>query len=200
MNTGPASRLATGPSRRVVIVTLGVAQILVWSSSYYLLAVLGRRIAADTGWSLSIVVGLSLGLLGAARAVEMTFGGRYHPIWTLTAAKGLVSVAVVLLVAGTPLVWLAVITYGAGNGLWSIARGAMPLALFGPSGHATLISRFALFGLLAQAMSPSIAAVVLDRFGSDTVLSMLALMAQVNAGVTATLWVLLTRAKRSGQS
>ena len=104
-----------------------------------------------------------------------------------------------LLLAGIPPVGLAIITYGAGNGVWSIARGTMPLALFGPSGYATLIGRFALFGLLAQALSPSVAALVLDRFGSDTVLSVLAAMALVNAGVTAALWVFLARVKKSGQ-
>jgi hypothetical protein len=41
--------------------------------------------------------------------------------------------------------------------------------------------------------------VVLDRFGSDTVLSVLAAMALVNAGVTAALWVFLARVKKSGQ-
>jgi hypothetical protein len=136
----------------------------------------------------------------AARIIEMTFGNRYHPIWTLTAAKGLVGFAVPLLLTGIPLVAFAVITYGAGNGLWSIARGTMPLALFGPSGYATLIGRFARFGLLAQAISPSIAAVVLDQFGADSVLSGLAAMALVNAGVTAALWVSLVRLKRVGQS
>jgi MFS family permease len=135
----------------------------------------------------------------AARVVEMTFGNRYHPIWTLAAAKSLIGLAVVLLLARIPLVGFAVITYGAGNGVWSIARGTMPLALFGASGYATLIGRLALFGLLAQALSPSVAAVMLDRFGSDTVLSVLATMALVNVSVTATLWVSLARAKRIGQ-
>ena len=75
----------------------------------------------------------------------------------------------------------------------------MPLALFGASGYATLIGRLALFGLLAQALSPSVAAVMLDRLGSDPVLSVLATMALVNISVTAALWVSLARAKRIGQ-
>ena len=36
----------------------------------------------------------------AARIVEMTFGSRYDPIWTLAAAMGLIGLAVVLLLAG----------------------------------------------------------------------------------------------------
>ena len=178
-----------------VLVTLGggIASIM----SVHLLTFLQMR-------GLDLAAAVALGALFgpaqvAARIVEMTFGSRYHPIWTLTAAEGLIGVAVMLLLGGIPPVGLAIITYGAGNGVWSIARGTMPLALFGPSGYATLIGRFALFGLLAQALSPSVAAVVLDRFGSDTVLSVLAAMAVVNAGVTAALWVFLARVKKSGQ-
>ena len=69
MSTRPASCTATGSARRIVIAALGVTQILAWGSSYYLLAVLGTPIAADTGWPLSIVVGgLSLGLLAGGLA------------------------------------------------------------------------------------------------------------------------------------
>src|SRR5512136_80164 len=69
VSTEPAPGIATGPVRRVVIAALGITQILAWGSSYYLLAVLGAPIAADTGWSLSIVVGgLSLGLLAGGLA------------------------------------------------------------------------------------------------------------------------------------
>src|SRR5438045_9291988 len=54
------------PSPRLIVPALGITQILAWGSSYYLLAVLAKPIAADTGWPLAWVVGgLSLGLLAA---------------------------------------------------------------------------------------------------------------------------------------
>ena len=57
------------PSRGVVITTLGLTQIFAWGSSYYLLAVLAKPIAADTGWPLALVVGgISLALLAAGVA------------------------------------------------------------------------------------------------------------------------------------
>jgi hypothetical protein len=64
---GETIRIASKtPNRVVVISVLGVTQIFAWGSSYYLPAVLAKLIAADTGWSLSWVVGgLSLGLLVA---------------------------------------------------------------------------------------------------------------------------------------
>ena len=54
----------TSRSRLLVITSLGIAQILAWGSSYYLLAVLAGPIAKDTGWPLTWIMGaLSIGLL-----------------------------------------------------------------------------------------------------------------------------------------
>ena len=44
----------------------------------------------------------------------------------------LIATGLVLLWAGWALPAVALIAYGAGNGIWSIARGTLPLALFGP--------------------------------------------------------------------
>jgi MFS family permease len=147
---------------------------------------------------LDLAAAVALGVLVGpaqvgARVVEMMFGNRYHPIWTLAAAMASMGVGVLLLLAGIPLIGGAVIIYGAGNGIWSIARGTVPLALFGPDNYATLIGRFARFGLLAQALSPSVAAVMLDRFGAGAVLGLLTGMALINVTVTAVLWIFLAR-------
>jgi MFS family permease len=174
-----------------VMVTLGGAVASVMS--VHLLTILQAR-----GLDLAAAVGLGA-LIGpsqvGARAVEMTCGNRYHPIWTLAAAKSCMGLGVLLLLAAIPLPGLAIVIYGAGNGLWSIARGTMPLALFGPSGYATLVGRLALFGLLSQALSPSVAALVLDRFGADAALALIATMAVANIGVTAALWLHLARTR-----
>ena len=63
---GTLSPAAKAPGLGIVVTALGVAQILAWGSSYYLIAVLARPIATDTGWPFGWVVGgLSLGLLTA---------------------------------------------------------------------------------------------------------------------------------------
>ena len=46
----------------------------------------------------------------------MLAGRRYHPIWTMVASVVLVAIAAVMLLAGFPLVALAIALYGAGNG------------------------------------------------------------------------------------
>jgi len=48
----------------LVISALGLTQILAWVSSYYLLTILAKPIAAETGWPFAWVIsGLSLNLL-----------------------------------------------------------------------------------------------------------------------------------------
>jgi MFS family permease len=89
----------------LVISALGITQILAWGSSYYLLTILAKPIAAATGWPFAWVIsGLSMGLLvsGVAspqigRAIERR-GGR--PVLMVSAALlalGLLTLATSLL-------------------------------------------------------------------------------------------------------
>src|SRR5262245_63539778 len=57
------------------ILALGITQICAWGTSLYALGVLGKPIAADTGWSQSLVFGgLTMGLLVSGGV--STFVGR----------------------------------------------------------------------------------------------------------------------------
>lgn len=124
----------------------------------------------------------------AARIVEMAFKGRHHPLWTLTAAMSLVAVGIVMLALGLPVVALALILYGAGNGIYSIARGTVPLALFGAERYATLLGRLARPGLVAQALAPPLGAYVLAQGGADATFALLAGMALLNVVLVTALW------------
>ena len=60
---------ASAPRQWPVVSALGVVMIFTWGSTYYLMAVLAKPIAADTGWGLGSVTGaLSAGLLTAGLA------------------------------------------------------------------------------------------------------------------------------------
>ena len=49
------------------ILALGITQIIAWGTTLYALGVLGKPIAADTGWSQGLVFGgLTIGLLVSA--------------------------------------------------------------------------------------------------------------------------------------
>jgi hypothetical protein len=50
-------------------------------------------------------------------------------------------------------------------GIMSIARGTVPLALFGAPGYAVLMGRLATPSSLAQAISPLLGALVLESGG-----------------------------------
>ena len=52
--------------------------------------------------------------------------GRYHPLWTLTAAFVLVGLGLLLLAAHLPGIALALVLYGAGNGIYSSPGGPCP--------------------------------------------------------------------------
>lgn len=129
-----------------------------------------------SGMQSAAAVGLAA-LLGpsqvSARLVEMSLGRHFHPIWTLIAATGLISVGLGLLLFDKPLLAIAVVLYGAGNGIAWIARGTVPLTLFGPQNYAARMGRLAFPSLIAQAISPWIGAIVLDVYGSGPTLAML---------------------------
>jgi MFS family permease len=124
-----------------------------------------------------------------ARIVEMAFGRHYHPIWTMVASVALVAGGMILLVVGFPILALALALYGAGNGIGSIAKGTLPLALFGPFGYASLMGRLAMPSLLAQALSPFLGAILIEWNGPAAALSLLAGLACLNIGLVSALWL-----------
>ncbi|WP_332713223.1 MFS transporter [Pelagibacterium mangrovi] len=123
-----------------------------------------------------------------ARVLEMLGRGRHHPMWTLSAAVVLCAGGLIVLAAGMPIVGLALILYGAGNGIFSIARGALPLSLFGPEQYAPIIGRLARPGLIAQAAAPMIGAILISRLGYDALLHVIAALATINVLIAGMLW------------
>ena len=123
-----------------------------------------------------------------ARVLEMANKGRHHPLWTLTVAIALVVSALAVLALGIPAVGVALVLYGAGNGIYSIARGTVPLALFGPARYPVLVGRLARPGLIAQAIAPSLGAVAFAYGGADAAYGLLVVLALVNVGLACALW------------
>ena len=64
-----------------------------------------------------------------------------------------------------PVAALFVILYGAGNGLLTIARGTLPLALFGPHGYGERTGLLGAPARAAQAFAPLLFALLLDAIG-----------------------------------
>jgi predicted MFS family arabinose efflux permease len=135
-----------------------------------------------------------------ARVVEMIGGRHYHPIWTMMSSAVLVTIGTALLLAGWTGYAFAVLLYGAGNGIGSVARGTLPLALFGPARYPVLMGRLALPILVSMALSPLAGAVVLQRGGPDLTLALLTGIAAANVLLVGALWMVSRelRAARDG--
>ncbi len=114
------------------------------------------------------------------RIVEMAGGGRHHPIWTMSAALALIAFGLAMLAVGAGPIALALILYGAGNGVFSIAKGTLPLAQFGPQRYAPLVGKLARPSLVAQALAPTAGALLLDKAGSSWTYVALMMLAAVN--------------------
>ena len=148
---------------------------------------------------LTLAAAVSLGVLMGpsqvgARLVEMAAGGRHHPLWTLTGAVILTALGLVLLWVGFPYLAATVILYGAGNGIASIAKGTVPLALFGPDRYAPIVGLIARPSLIAQALAPSVIALLIVQMSGTAAIGVLSLLAVTNIALVVALW----RARATG--
>ncbi|MBZ9849336.1 MFS transporter [Mesorhizobium sp. CA14] len=180
---------ATGRTRaRFILLAsiLTLAAMIASMLSVHLLTLLQLR-----GVGLAAAVGLGA-LIGpsqvGARVAELLIGrNRHHPIWTMLTSVSLLAAGIWLLLASHTFIALALILYGAGNGIHTIARGALPLVLFDPRQYAALMGKLATPSLIVQAAAPSIGALLLGVGGGNLVLSALAVAATINVGLCACL-------------
>jgi MFS family permease len=120
-----------------------------------------------------------------ARLIEFTFGRNLHPLWIARfALAGLLCAFVMLAVLGisTPVAAAFALMFGGANGLITITRGALPLALFGASGYGQLMGRLAGPFLLMQAAAPLVMAFVVERTFDGAALALAAGFAAVALG------------------
>ena len=134
-------------------------------------------ILTSLGVASTTAVGLAT-LLGPSQVVarlgEMFFGRQYPPAVTLTLATGSIAIGNILLVFGATAMLPSVILYGGGAGLAWVARGTVPMAIFGPRTYAVQLGRLAQPALIAQALAPAIGGFLLQRIGMVPTLSILA--------------------------
>lgn len=101
-----------------------------------------------------------------ARLIEFTLLRRLSPMISARLATGLHPIGAALLaifgpVAAVPFVLL----HGGGNGMLTIARGTLPLTLFGPAGYGLRTGLLAAPARILQGGAPLLFGVVLDRGG-----------------------------------
>ncbi|HSL80946.1 MAG TPA: MFS transporter [Pseudolabrys sp.] len=101
-----------------------------------------------------------------ARLIEFAFGRNLHPLWIARFALTTFLCAFLMLVllgVSTTTAAAFALMFGGANGLITITRGAVPLALFGASGYGRLMGRLAGPFLLVQAAAPFIMAFMIEH-------------------------------------
>jgi predicted MFS family arabinose efflux permease len=151
-----------------------------------------------TGQGLTLAQAVALGMIigpaaVGARFVETLAGHRYHPIWTMTASTALMACGLPLFFADIWLYGAAIALYAAGSGIGSIARGTLPLALFGPTRYPVLLGRLGLPSLVAMALAPVCGALVYERAGATGLFAVLSAITTLNLVLMAVLWGLRLR-------
>ena len=158
------------PGAKTIITALGVGQILGWGSAFYLMAVIARPVAEETGWDFTTIIsGHMLALLIAGlvspqvgRVIE-SFGGR-----------GVLAVSSLLMAAGHLLLALShqLLSWYAA---WSLLGLAMACGLY-DAAFSTLgqiygakarpaITNVTLFGGLASTICWPFTAMMIANFG-----------------------------------
>ena len=120
-------------------------------------------------------------------------GRKTHPIWSLLVSSVLVAIGLGMLIGAPGAAAVGIVLYGSGSGIRSIARGTVPLAMFGREGYAILMGRIAMPTLIAQAASPAIGAWLLSTFGPTATLASLLAAALVNIALVLALLPFIRR-------
>jgi MFS family permease len=164
-----AAPLATGGDRR----TMGLLA-FVFAATWFVttaIAAHGPRVlqAAGAGAAAALAVGA---LIGPAQVFArlMQFGPlrRVDPLRIARLASlGHPMGVAALLLAGPALAPAFAVLHGAGGGLMTIARGALPLAIFGPVGYGARQGLLMLPTRIAQALAPFLSGVAIERWGAD---------------------------------
>ena len=175
----PASAVATaGGAPWTMIVLAGVFG-ATWFVSTALAAHLPRLLE---GMGATPAAAIAAGaLVGpaqvAARLAEFSLMRHSTPMISARLGAGLHPIGALLLaVVGVPAAIPFVLLHGAGNGLLTIARGTLPLALFGPSGYGLRTGLLAAPARILQGGAPLLFGLVLDRNGPVAALSLTGLL------------------------
>jgi hypothetical protein len=140
-----------------------------WFTSTAMAAHLPRVLqAAGSTTAAAIAVGTLIGPAQvAARLFEYGVLSRVHPLLSARLACVMHPIgAAALWIAGPVAAPVFGILHGAGNGILTIAKGTLPLALFGPQGYGQRQGVLMVPARMTQAMAPWLFGLALDRWGA----------------------------------
>ncbi len=123
--------------------------------------------AAGTTTAVAIAAGALIGPAQVgARILEFSFLRRFHPLVSARIATLCHPIgAAVLALYGGPAAAVFVVLHGMGNGVLTIAKGTLPLAVFGPLGYGARTGLISAPSRLLQATAPFLFGLVLEGGG-----------------------------------
>jgi predicted MFS family arabinose efflux permease len=106
-----------------------------------------------------------------ARIVEASFLNRYHPLISarLACLTHPIGAAILAMSGGVAAIAFAIF-HGSGNGILTIARGTLPLAIFGPENYGYRLGILGAPSRILQAMAPLAFSVLIDWMGAGVLM------------------------------
>ncbi|WP_407047870.1 MFS transporter [Methyloraptor flagellatus] len=126
----------------------------------------------------------------ASRLINMLGGNNLSPVTlgTLSSAMVVAGLAILILGGGDPIALVAfAVLYGAGSGIVSIARGTVPLAVWGPFGYASRLGVISSVRIVVSALAPFAVAAIADGIGAAAAIAVLIGLGAL--GVLAFVWL-----------
>ena len=165
--SGPAAPASDRALRSAVLLSL------VFAATYFIATAMAThlpRLLQASGASLAVAVAVGA-LIGpaqvAGRLLEFGVLRRVHPLLSARLAALAHPVgATALLIVGAPAAVLFALLHGAGNGILTIAKGTLPLVLFGPQGYGARQGWLMMPARVTQAAAPWLFGLALDRWGA----------------------------------
>jgi predicted MFS family arabinose efflux permease len=167
MTTAAATTVSANTTRSSVLLALTFA--ITWFISTAMAAHLPRLLQTE-GVPLATAL-LLAALVGpaqvAGRLLEYGLLRRIHPVVSARVAGALHSVgALAFLLLGVPAGAAFTLLHGAGNGVLTIAKGTLPLVLFGTKDYGLRQGLLMVPARFAQALSPYLFGLAIDRYGA----------------------------------
>ena len=160
------------PPSRKALVLLAFVFAASWFNSTAMAAHLpGLLQEAGASTAVAIAAGALIGPAQvAARVLEFGLLRRFHPLVSTRAAAVAHPLAAVTLVTfGGPAAYVFALLHGAGNGILTIAKGTLPLALFGTAGYGRRLGWLNAPARILQAAAPLIFGLALAAWGLSAI-------------------------------
>jgi predicted MFS family arabinose efflux permease len=190
---GPASALPAREAMRSSILLSFAFAVTLFVSTAMAAHLPGLLMAAGTTLTAAVAAGALMGPAQVgARLLEIGLLRRIHPLLSARLAAIAHPLGAALLWAlGAPLASAFVLLHGAGNGIMTIAKGTLPLVLFGPQGYGARQGLLMAPARIAQAAAPWLFGLCLERWGAGAL--------WISAGLGLTMFAALL-ALRSAQA